>query len=154
MLRLKLNHVSKRGPAQQVLYITLKWCGLCVSGEDTVVQLYTISIVKFVLCIHISNDNMPTTTLMEIHVTITCISKQNHKACNTMPCAQVVPRNKRVKVFHPKRTFCQNELIFCMMKLQVLCGIVSNIQEFLPSHFFTRVSKMVSFDHFRKRCIS
>ena len=28
------------------------------------------------------------------------------------------------KVFRPKRRIYQNELIYCMMKLQVFCGIV------------------------------
>ena len=42
----------------------------------------------------------------------------------------------KLKVFHPKRELYQNELIFCMMKLQVLCDIVPKIQEFLPSRFF------------------
>ena len=42
-----------------------------------------------------------------------------------------------VKVFHPKCRPYQNEVIFCMMKLHVLCGIVPKIQIFLPSRFFS-----------------
>ena len=61
------------------------------------------------------------------------------------------------KVSHPKRRLYQNELIFCMIKLQVLCGIVPKIQEFLPSQFYLQGYEMMHFHnfvHLRKRCIS
>ena len=37
------------------------------------------------------------------------------------------------KVFNPKCRLYWNELIFCIMKLQVLCGIMPKIQEFVLS---------------------
>ena len=48
--------------------------------------------------------------------------------------------------------------MFCMMKLQVLCGILpNNFRIFTVQLFVTKVKKIVSFrnlDHLRKMCIS
>ena len=44
-----------------------------------------------------------------------------------------------------------------MMKLQVLYGILPEIQEFLPSRFFSKVMKMAhfnDFDHLGKKVYS
>ena len=53
--------------------------------------------------------------------------------------------SKRV---HPKLRLNHNALIFCMMKLQVLCGILPKNEQILPLRFFH------NFDYSRKRSIS
>ena len=42
-----------------------------------------------------------------------------------------------INVFHSKRRLNQNELIFYMIKLQLLCGVVPKLQEFLPTRYFS-----------------
>ena len=69
-----------------------------------------------------------------------------------------VTRPQWVKVFHPKLKLW-NELISCIMKLKVLCGILPQFQEFSPFYFFLfhQGDEKVSFhnfDHLRKRFVS
>ena len=49
---------------------------------------------------------------------------------------------------HPKLRLSHNALLFCMMKLQVLCGILPKSEQILPLRFFH------NFDYLRKRSIS
>ena len=53
-----------------------------------------------------------------------------------------------IKVFHPKLNLYHNELIFCVMHLQLSCGLVLKVREFLPSRFFHESDENCVFSQF------
>ena len=51
----------------------------------------------------------------------------------------------------PNLRLYENELTFCMIKLEVLCGILQKIQHFLPSILFHQSDEHTQFQSFEEQ---
>ena len=56
--------------------------------------------------------------------------------------------NMEIRYSTPNWDFLRMSLKFCMMKLRMLCDILSKFQEYLPSIFFSSVMKIMFFYKF------